>query len=383
MGIFTNSTRLRSYCEDADVDLPLPTEAIDNHEEVEDAHTGEIDPDPIVDTVEESFFIASECERNFGKLMMAVGIRELQICKESGVDYIHEAPDIKGFFNKVKEFFRTLIKKIWSVVKNFIVAIQSRFMKTDAFVKKYQSQIKSGFDKIDSSNFKLKGYKFTNMDYSITKEFSDADSTCKELEDLTNKAIESNNSEEVVSRDFTNEELSNMEDRARGSMIASNKSISASNYSEELFKFFHGGELEKDDLNKSDINITKVLDVMRGGKKDIEKAKKNYKDIEKKFNDIIKNLTKIETKLASKSSKSDSNLGPAWSVITKYVTFSKSISNIVHQANAAHLQAMKHQLSQARRICMMCVQRTNKVDKKLLGESYSGYGSTINDVQFI
>ena len=368
MGIFTNGTRVRTYLEDADVELPLPDYAVDNHEEVEDAHTGEIDPDPIVDPVEESYIIAAESEKNFSNLMMAVGLRELKSYMESGRDYIHEAPDISGFFKKAKEFFKTLLKKIWSVIKNFIVAIQSRFMKTENFVKKYSKEISEGWKKLDDTDFKLKGYKFTNMKYDE----SAINKAKSQFEDLY-KDIESGE-EEPMSVEY----FESLCDMLRGECVNKN-SVSESEYADELFKYFRNGEDQKDTLNKSDIDISRVIEVMKSGKKAINTAKTAFKKFEDFTNNINQKLTTLENKLIRKSDKEGN---AAWAGVTRAVNFAKSTMNITNQANSAYLLAMKNELSQARRVCMIAVQRSNKVDKKLLGESYS-YGSAINDVQFI
>lgn len=369
MGIFTNNLRMRSYCEDADVELPLPDSAIDNHEEIEDAHTGEIDPDPIVDPIEESYFIAAESERNFSNLMMAVGMSELKSYMESGIDYIHEAPDIKGFFKKVREFFRTLIKKIWSVIKNFIVSIQSRFMKTENFVKKYSKEISEGWKKIDSADFKLSGYKFTNTEYNESAINSIKNAFEKQYNNIAgDNAVVAPNPDEIEA---------NL-DKLRGNCVGKD-SVSESDYIDELFKYFHGGEDKKDSLDKSDIDINKVTNIMKSGKKTIDSAKKSYKKLEEFTNSINKKLDNLESKFI-KNSEKEGHL--QWSNVTRLVNFAKASMTIANQKNSAHLQAMKHELSQARRVCVMCVQRSNKVEKKLLGESYS-YGSAINDVQFI
>ena len=385
MGIFTSSSALRSFVEDAEVELPLPDEAVDNHEEIEDAHTGEIDPDPVVDPVEESYRIYAESERNFSNLMMAVGLSELRSYQESGVDYIHEAPDIRAFWEKVKNFFKTLKEKIWAVIKNFIARIQVRFQNGAKFVAKYGSQIKNGFNKIKDEDFKIKGYKFTNTDWSVnfkrdknvlknklSNTFSDFDV------DKFISAVKENSADYEPRSD---EEVETSLDQIRAGKVGNDGQVSASEYADELFRFYHGGETSKESLDKSDVDIGQVLTVLKSGSKYIGKVKKNYREIEKECNAAIKKANEFESKLSK--AKDTDNLGRAMSYVNQIIKIEKDTINITHQANAAHLSALKGELAQARRVALRCVQGDNHVDKKLFGESYSMSGmSMIDNVSF-
>lgn len=385
MGIFTSSSALRSFVEDAEVELPLPDEAVDNHEEIEDAHTGEIDPDPVVDPVEESYKIYAESERNFHNLMMAVGISELGSYHESGIDYIHEAPDIRAFWEKVKKFFKTLKEKIWAVIKNFIARIQVRFQNGAKFVAKYGSQIKNGFNKIKNEDFKIKGFKFTNTDWSV-----DFKKPKAKLKDKLSNTFAEFNVDEFVSKvkadpkfyePDSDEDVESMLDMFRADQVKSSGEVSASEYADELFRFYHGGETSKESLDKSDVDIGQVLTVLKSGSKYIGKVKKNYREIEKECNAAIKKANEFESKLSK--AKDTENVGRAMSYVNQIIKMEKDMINITHQANAAHLSALKGELAQARRVALRCVQGDNKVDKKLFGESYyDSSASVIDSVKF-
>lgn len=383
MGIFTSTASLRSFVEDADVELPLPDEAIDNHEEVEDAHTGEIDPDPIADPVEESYIIAAESERNFGSLMLAVGMQELMSYQESGIDYIHEAPNVKAFFSKVKQFFITLKEKIWSVVKNFIAAIQSRFMKGEKFVLKYADQIKKGHAAIKDADFKVKGFVFTHTDFDAGKKMNDtlkvASGNITTLSDAQMSDVEAyiKGAREPLTGQVVQDAIAEM----RGACLGKKSTkVADSEYAKELFKYFRNGESEKKDLKKDDVKPEYVIKVLKGGRDAISKAKKNYRDIEKEINECIKKTSKFESELAKYKGESQ-NAGKALSTVSQMVNLSKSQLNVMNQANSAHLSAMKAELAQARRVAMRCISRDNKVEKKLIGKNESA--SVIGSVQFI
>lgn len=393
MGIFTSSSALRSFVEDAEVELPLPDEAIDNHEEIEDAHTGEIDPDPVVDPVEESYRIYAESERNFSNLMMAVGLSELRSYQESGIDYIHEAPDIRAFWEKVKRFFKTLKEKIWAVVKNFIARIQVRFQNGAKFVAKYGSQIKAGFNKIKSKDedLKVKGYVFTNTDWDINFKQKKANAlndfkfgefdglkVSEFFDKITKKDYDASNLEVNDESDESNK------DTYRGQMIGKG-SVSEGDYAEALFEHYHNGETTKQVLECSDVNIDNVLKVLKSGSKYIGKVKKNFKEIERKCNECIKKANEFESAFAKhKVGDGQSEIhGKAMTYINHTIANSKALINIANQANSAHLSAIKGELAQSRKIALRCIQGDNKVDKKLFGESYSMSGmSMIDNVSF-
>lgn len=382
MGIFTSTASLRSFVEDADVELPLPDEAIDNHEEVEDAHTGEIDPDPIVDPVEEAYIIAAESERNFGSLMLAVGMQELMSYQESGIDFIHEAPNVKAFFSKVKQFFITLKEKIWSVVKNFIAAIQSRFMKGEKFATKYGDQIRKGFAAIKDDDFKVKGFKFTHVDFNIANDIKEMGNAIKGDLPLLQDAQMADVEKFINSGDhktMSGSDVQSLLGTYRAICVGSNGELSDSEFTKELFKFFRNGESEKKELKKSDVNINRVLDSLKAGRQAIKKANKNYRDLEKELNKCIKKTSEFESKLANYKGENQ-NAGKALSAVSQMVSISKSMLNICTQLNSAHLAAMKAELAQSRRIAMRCISRDNKVEKKLIGNESA---SLIGSVQFI
>ena len=382
MGIFTSTASLRSFVEDADVELPLPDEAIDNHEEVEDAHTGEIDPDPIVDPVEEAYIIAAESERNFGSLMLAVGMQELMSYQESGIDFIHEAPNVKAFFSKVKQFFITLKEKIWSVVKNFIAAIQSRFMKGEKFATKYGDQIRKGFAAIKDDDFKVKGFKFTHVDFNIANDIKEMGNAIKGDLPLLQDAQMADVEKFINSGDhktMSGSDVQSLLGTYRAVCVGSNGELSDSEFTKELFKFFRNGESEKKELKKSDVNINRVLDSLKAGRQAIKKANTNYRDLEKELNKCIKKTSEFESKLANYKGENQ-NAGKALSAVSQMVSISKSMLNICNQLNSAHLSAMKAELAQSRRIAMRCISRDNKVEKKLIGNESA---SLIGSVQFI
>lgn len=392
MGIFTSSTGLRAYVEDAEVELPLPDEAIDNHEEIEDAHTGEIDPDPVVDPVEESYHIYAESEYNFNNLMMAVGLSELRSYQESGVDYIHEAPDIRAFWEKVKKFFKTLKEKIWAVVKNFIARIQVRFQNGAKFVAKYSAQIKAGYNKIKSKgeDLKIRGYKFTNTDWNLNFKsekaaavaFASMKGDFSEFDAKKFMEYAKNNQDKLDIPDDS--ETEKALDLIRGGTVGKS-SCSADEFDNELFEYFHGGDTDKTALDISDINIEQVLKVLKSGSQYIGKMKKNYREIERKCTECIKKANEFESKFASvKHDDGDNEIhGKALSFINAAIKMTKDIINIHNRANSAHLAAVKGELAQSRKIALRCIQGDNKVDKKLFGESYSMSGmSMIDNVSF-
>lgn len=373
MGIFTNSSRLSYYNEEGnEVELPLDDTAIDNHEEVERAQELGVDPGVLPelptdenDPVEECYRIMAESDTNFHNIMMAVGISELHSYQESGVDYLTEAVDLKAYWTKVKNFFIKLKEKVWGIVKSFISTFAVHVQKGEKFVSKNSTAIKDGWKKIKSGDvdFEFKGYKFgKELDSYNANEYT-KDIKVLKYEDFKREISRETN--------MTAEDIDSFRKDFRKEITNGD----SADFSVALFKKFHGGSEEKEDLSPNDINIENVLKIIRTGKKDISNVKDNYKKLEKTLNEAIKSCDNLSKKIANDKNEEVRKLSSAAAISTQLL---KNTCNDVIQTNTAHMKGLKDRLSQCKAIALKAVYAGNR--RSLKAESAS---SMIGAVDFV
>ena len=110
-----------------------------NAEEQDDAQAAEFGPDDGVDDIlDESYIAIAEAEGEFNKIVMSIGIHELNETV-AGREVIYEAVDIKGYIKKAKDWVVSFFKKVWSVLQRYAHNIASVFKTNKGFADKYSS----------------------------------------------------------------------------------------------------------------------------------------------------------------------------------------------------------------------------------------------------
>lgn len=317
--------------------------------------------------LEASYAIIAESEANYANIMKAVGIAELAVFEESGQEMIYEAADVKGFFGKVKDFFVNLMKKVKGLFEKFFAMINS-YAKTDKeFVNKYRKQLLT----VNTKDFSFKGFKF-KIKECLANKLSIDNCNNRGLEFLNGKAkgkvTFGDSTASITSNDKTELENiikavedSDFNDYLRAAMIESNSSLTASEFSKEIFEMLRDGEDSKVEIE--DVNVSSLLsDILstKETKKNADKAFKEINDsIKKKIKmtealekDLLKGVgTKTDNKNASKADQ-ENILSLQIRVASKATQCLKDEQMLLQTINGQILQAIKQQNRQAKSVCV-------------------------------
>lgn len=198
---------------------------------------------------------------------------------QEGADLLPlQEASIKGFFDKIIEFFKKLGAKIKAIFTTFAAKLSSYFTKDNkTFVKKYEKVVLGGGR--DYSKMKAKYSTPKQNGYVYPKEYGTID--------ITGSGFD---------KDFDrDDEISSV----IKSCISGLGATEISEISSEMHEAMYGDEEVKDDWNMGDMNA--IANRLKNGSKtisDIEKTNKNLQDrIKKVISDINKSQTNFSKKL--------------------------------------------------------------------------------------
>lgn len=372
-------------------------------------------------TIEEAASnIIIESEENWNTLMRKVAITELSCLEETGEELIYEASTAGGFLSKVKQFFINLLAKIKGLFKKFFALISSYTATDKEFISKYRSTLL----KINTKDFKYKGYKFTNMsslgnnittakkdmDAEVDKKFLTSSLISTELKKFenTDKYGSSTNSIYSGSGDLALDKLietgEKMEDIVEGLRSTALKaldggsgagtSFTSSELNEELFQLFRNGETTKEEID--DIDVTMLLNDIDATKSMRKDANDQYKEMDKQLKNAIKEIDRMEKELTKKLPDKDkiendatkTALGKFIRAVNYKTTVMRHEQTILQTINAAQLKALKDRNRQAKSVCVSLINYKPKNEGFYYNDdygysSYSESGSRLfDDVEF-
>ena len=318
-----------------------------------------------------------ENEQNYNAIMEEVGIAEYNYFENHGEEMVYEAGNISGFISKVKEFFKKALEKIKGLFLKFFALLDS-YTKSDAdFISKYRKQLAS----VNTKDFEYNGFKFDHLTENIVDKVYTAASKTNDpkMDDVASikTATDATLNEELAKY----KELSDVEDEIRGATVG-DSSLSANEFSKELFQYFRSGEASKEKIDS--VNIVDLLGIISGTNDRKKTAKKNYTDFEKTVNQVIRNLDKASAALIKKvPGKTDDEKEMAESnslriqLLNKEITFAKSVLNIAQIANGAQLTAIKDENRQAKSVCVSLLTYKPKNESVDFGIEESGFLSNV------
>ena len=196
---------------------------------------------------------------------------------------MHESVEIvteafSDMIQKMGEWFRKLIQMIKDFFKKVIMFIASYTMDIDKFCKKYKKELTS----IDKVNFTVQGYKFeldTKPDLTelrnIVTSYNDGISDINKL----NK-----NDIKIEQTDYLSDDNLN---KLRGKILGTKTKIDDGDFSNEVRKYYHGGEIDSIDI---EVDGSMFRDVVNGA----PKLAASKKDAEKLRDDTIALLARAE-----------------------------------------------------------------------------------------
>lgn len=320
-----------------------------------------------------------ESEQNYNKLMKAVGIAELNFLEENGTEMVYTEATTKGFFAKVKDFFKKVIAKIASVLKAFFAKINSFIMSDKDFLKKYQKDLTAV-----SGNLKdmtVRGYTFTITAPALTQAL--ADNTVSKFVKESDPDKLSAASEDVCDAVIAKGEddaIEEMLEEYRGVAIGDSSKYDESEYQKVLYEKFRNGESSKDEIS---VNIDHEINVLKTAEGLKKKAEDEFKKQERLINDFISKLEKAERNVENGKGQDGvamTTQGKRIRAINTVIRAYKGVTGVNTKVFGAYLQAMKDQSRQAKAICVKAL--TYKAPKNESGVEYGTTGSFLENVEF-
>lgn len=301
--------------------------------------------------IEAAFHIVAEGEENYNRIMQAIGIDELAVLESTGAEMVYETVDIKSVFGKIKEFFVNLFNKIKGIFQKFMAMINSWVKSDKDFVAKYKKQLSL----VDVTGFEYKGYKFTNQDFNINTASGKARNSVGESigADIYTAKFDS-----VAADNFIKalDDKSDIIEKARGASIGTN-SITAGDFSKELFMFFRNGESSKVDIDG--VSVTALFNIIEGAAEAKTRANKAYTDVEKSFKEFFTVVDKAERELKTLvptgNDSSNSEISTKIRAASISIGFMKEIASIVTIINGAKLAAIRDENRQAKSVCIQLI----------------------------
>lgn len=306
--------------------------------------------------------VIGEQEVNWGRLMVGIGFGELAAMQEHGLEFVNESGRIQAFIDKFVAYIKMAINKLAEITKSFIAKLSQYVLTTDAFIKKYEKDIKRASATM-LKDLEFNGYKtFSNLldkayEYQTSKEgYTDATDAAG-LINAANKDIVSGTGE-----------LS--ETAAKKQFVASYNEDD--DFSEKVTELLFG-DTEKELFEIDKAVVSDAIKVLKESKKLKDKAKTAYKKAASKLNSIIK---KMESK-ADKAEKATEYEGQSPENKAKIEEGCRNIASYYrHYASAAttfhgiYMRALSARSKQAKAICTKVVQTVIKHDGQTKRNQY-------------
>lgn len=361
----------------------------------------------------------AECRESANAIFKDIGIGELAYLESTGSPYIiYEASGISGIFAKIKMVFRKIIEKVKKIFHTFFAKMGSIFKNNKSFADKYGKEVIRKWANV-SNDWSISGYLYTTTDLKESK--ADREDATKEawqtiIEDksvytviqpalsgvagtfseLMTKLTSVAAVEDVIAKIKDNKEK--IQDRIRGTWIpfeSGFKPLDASEYTEELFKWFRNGEDSKIQVEKKDMNITAYINFVR----DYETIKKNidksFKNFTSGVEGIIKSLDRDEkdymnTVSSKDSSVSDDDKKIAAGIVQLYATCKNLLEfdkECGIQFQSAYLNAIKEETTFYKSIMVKVIGQSKKVTEESYDYSsqysYDSGSSFMDSVQLV
>lgn len=371
MGIYSNLINMESAAvqdpDNAGVDLDQVEDAVMGDDGIE-AHRDEVEAAVAgtVDPVEEAYFAIYEAEYNYNQIMRTIGIRELQEASY-GREIVLEGVDIRGFFEKVKNFFVSMFKRITEAFKNVAKILMSSIASDKKLASKYAKDIKSGFEKRWSAT----GYVFkddiTLEDAHKRLQMFNTDAVKFAL--AHERTVGLKDTDDYVKRGRTKEDI--MQEVAKQMRLGD---VSGDkDFRDALTKYFRNNEDEPVELNGR-ISYDQIIRNLKNDK-EVKDIKKDYEKLKDSFSKTISDLKDLEKAVSSESgSNADRNKRMAY--VSSCVGSMKNIKSVQTIIYSITLTAAKQKRAQARKMALYFIRHAGGAKHESAGVEGSGiFGS--------
>ena len=313
--------------------------------------------------IEAAFAIVAESEQNYNALIQAVGMDELKFLEENGHEMVYTEATGSGFFEQAKAFFKNILEKIKGLFTKFFAMFDS-FIKSDKeFINKYQKQLVQ----VDTKDFKYNGFEFTVDAITV----DGADTAIGEIKkgdsELSAAIAEYKDETDVV-------------EKWRGRAAKSSGSLTASEFSKELYEKFRKGESSKQELeNLTAMKYIKILQDSSTAKKNAERG---FTALRKTIEGYIKDVDQLSkaalSNLSNANAEENGTKARGAAVVVKMLKNKLAILQIV---NGAKLTAIKDENRQARAILVKMLGYKPKNESTDFSGGYEG--SRLSSLSFV
>ena len=381
--------------------------------ELEDSGLPEVDIESIVDdeTIETAWEessvataarIVSEAAVNYNRIMEACAITELNFLEESGREFIYEA-DGSGFFEKAKEFFMNLWKKIQAMFKKVVIQFNSWFASDKEFLRKYKKDLYASINtngsfsdkEVDMFPYVYLGGSFELSDVADAED--KAENAAAKKSDIINSAkYDSMTLEELkkeVEDNFSNDKVTEMMETIRGEFVkmvadaanvkyAESSTLTSKEFSEDLLEILQGGESSKISKELSAVisDAMKFLDNSEKIKRDLNKS---LNECKKLMDKEIREITNLQKQYQKTLTKEDSDTGKRagymHTICAKNISVRKDTKTMFTTAQGIALNAIKACSRQSKAICVKALTYTKpKNESYAFEEGATGLLGSIN-----
>lgn len=326
--------------------------------------------------MEATFQSIAETEQNWNTIQRHIALTELHHFEETGEDFVYTEASGTGFLDTVKSFFKKIVEKIKSLFKKFLAIMGSFFKDDKSFASKYKKQIIAACQNIPT-DAEFKGFKYSLNLYKNALGGLSADDAIKTKawEAITAKCNGVTSDNYTSLGECTNYDSTDVIETLRGKAITGNNGpLTASEFSEEVYKKLRSGEDSKDDIPLNISTVSDALAELETMKKTRSEAKKVYDETMRKFKAFDKtldNATKAAIDTIKKDKATADAQGKEMTGINRMMTISKAGATMIQTANGIFLSACKEASRQYKAICVkVLTYRKIKESTEYFGEGY-------------
>ena len=300
-----------------------------------------------------------ESTEDWNNMMKAIALTELSYVAETGQELIYEAVDFVAIKDKVVGW----LKKLWAKIKGIANAAMAKFKSfgkdDEGFISKYNQYFSEGYKKIPDG-FSYKGYKFDDEVIKGAVSIIQRESGEKKRTAIsTSKATDN----------FKDEFFKGMVDDYRGKLVGENRKVSSSEFTKVLNKYLRGSE-SKVYLNKSNIDVNKLVSHVSGCKTAIDDAKEAESTLKDDIDTAIDTVEEVASRFSDEATKdgiSPDEAGKnrtASSFFTKYSDYLKQIEQVNASWFSTYISVLKDRNRQSKALLVKLVSYANGVGGK-------------------
>lgn len=284
-----------------------------------------------------------ESTNDWNNMMRAIGITELSYVAETGQELIYEAVDVKAIKDRIIKWFLDLWAKIQGIANAALAKFASYSKNDDKFIAKYEQYLKPGLDAIPEG-FSFKGYKFDDeaISTAVDKIQSESDNMISigKIEGLAARGTSGGSSNPDADINAY-----------RASIIPgyTGNEVTKSDFAKALNKALRGSDA-KVSLSKADIDITSIVDNVKGAKAAVDGAKNAKKTIKSSIDKCIELVNKMAKDYEAADEKNAATMMTNHSALLKKV----EDANTVWFSN--YIRVLNDRNRQSKALCVKLVQ---------------------------